>query len=243
MKEVIKDRHAKRQLRKDIFISLLAFISVGIGIYDLGHHRLTNQFEWYDFLDLAIVLIFIIDFVWSAIGSGDWKAYVKRNWYELPSLIPITGNMVFGAEAIPILRSLRLVRLVRVMRLFRVIGTAARLRKFWRGVFRVARNAHLDILALLAMVVISLGAGISWLLESKTNPNFSHLGDTLWWAINMFTNVAYVEFHPETLGGRIVAGILEFTGIAFIGIFTASLAGAILKDKPEEEEEDKMPLE
>ncbi len=29
--------------------------------------------------------------------------------------------------------------------------------------------------------------------------------------------------------------ILEFTGIAFIGLFTASLAGALLTDKPEEE--------
>ena len=239
--ENITQRYARRQLRKDLFISGLAIISVGIGIYDLTSVRESTAFTWYDILDLIIVAIFIIDFIWSAAGSGNWKSYLRRHWYEIPSLIPLTGNMVFGAEAIPLLRSLRLIRLVRVIRLLRVIGAAARLKSFWRMVFRIAHRAHIDVLAMIAVVIIFLGAGVAWLIESKSNPYFHHFGETLWWSVNMFTNVAYVEFHPETLGGRIVAMILEFTGIAFIGLFTASLAGALLTDKKEDDDEEKMP--
>ena len=233
----IHQQHAKRQLRKDLFISFLALISVAIGIYDLTQVRSSTHFEWYDILDLVIVFIFIVDFVWSAIGSGDWRAYIRRNWYEIPSLIPLTGNMVFGAEAVPLLRSLRLVRLVRVVRLLRVIGAAARLKNFWKTAFRIARRAHIDVLALVAIIVIFAGGGVAWFIESKQNVHFESFGEAMWWAVNMFTNVAYVEFHPATLGGRIVAMILEFTGIAFIGLFTASLAGALLTDKPEQEDE------
>ena len=239
----ISQRHAQRQLRKDIFISVLALISVGIGIYDLTQKRTSSAFTWYDILDLVIVGIFIVDFVWSAIGSGNWKAYVRRNWYEIPTLIPITGNMVFGAEAVPLLRSLRLVRLVRVMRLLRVVGAAARLKDFWRAVFRIIHRAHIDILALVAIFVIFVGGTIAWLIEGPVNQHFDHFGDSLWWAVNMFTNVAYVEFHPSTVGGRVVAMFLEFTGIAFIGLFTASLAGALLTDKKEVEDEMLPPLE
>jgi voltage-gated potassium channel len=234
--KTISQKQAQRQLRKDLFISVLALISVAIGLFDLSHVRTTTQFVWYDILDLVIVGIFIIDFIWSAVGSGNWRAYARRHWYELPSLIPITGNMVFGAEAVPLLRSLRLVRLVRVMRLLRVIGAATRIRIFWNSVIRIARRAHIDLLILLAIVVIFIGAGAAWLIESKTNANFTSFGESLWWALNMFSNVAYVEFHPASLGGRIVAMILEFTGIAFIGLFTASLAKALLTDKPEKEE-------
>jgi hypothetical protein len=151
--------------------------------------------------------------------------------------------MVFGAEAVPLLRSLRLVRLVRVVRLLRVFGTAARLKKFWITFFRITRRAHIDILALVAVLVILAGGGVVWLVESDANQNFYQFGDALWWAVNMFTNVAYVEFHPATGGGRIIAMFLEFTGIAFIGLFTASLAGALLTDKPEQEEEIMPPLE
>src|SRR6188472_21186 len=142
----ISQKQARRQLRKDLFISLLALISVAIGLIDLTHVRTSTQFCWYDILDLVIVGIFIIDFIWSAAGSGNWRAYARRHWYEIPSLIPITGNMVFGAEAVPLLRSLRLVRLVRVMRLLRVIGAATRIRIFWNSVIRIARRAHIDLL-------------------------------------------------------------------------------------------------
>lgn len=234
--EITQPEHAQLQLRKDLFISILALISVGIGIYDLTQPRSGTGFTWYDILDLVIVAIFIIDFVMSAVGSGDWKTYAKTHWYEIPSLIPLTGNMVQGAEAVPILRSLRLLRVVRMIRLLRVVGSAARLRGFWNKVTRIARKAHLDMLALIAILVIFAGAGLSWLIEAKNNQHFANFGDALWWAVNMFTNVAYVEFHPATLGGRIVAMILEFTGIAFIGLFTASLAGALLKDKPDKED-------
>ena len=242
MADHINHQHAQSQLRKDLFISILALISVAIGIFDLTYVRTTTHFEWYDILDLVIVAIFIIDFILSAAGSGNWRAYVRRHWYEIPSLIPITGNMVFGAEAVPLLRSLRLIRLVRVMRLLRVIGAAARIRIFWRTAIRIARQAHVDLLVLLAIVVIFAGAGAAWLIESKSNADFTSFGDSLWWAVNMFSNVAYVEFHPSRLGGRIVAMILEFTGIAFIGLFTASLAKALLTDK-HEKEENMQPLE
>lgn len=235
--ETIAQRHAQRQLRKDLFISLLALISVSIGLYDLITSRTRTDFTWYDILDLVIVGIFIIDFIASASGSGNWKDYVRRHWYEIPSLIPITGNMVAGAEAVPLLRSLRLVRLVRVVRLLRVIGAATRLKVFWKTVFRISRRAHIDILVGFAVLMILAGAGLAWLAEGKTNESFSNIGDALWWAVNMFTNVAYVEFHPATSGGRLIAMLLEFTGMAFIGLFTASLAGALLTDKPEEDED------
>ncbi len=234
-------RHAERQIRKDLFISILALISVAIGLYDMNRTRADNHFTWLDILDLLIVAIFIIDFITSAWASGNWRAYARRNWYELPSLLPITGNMVAGAQAVPLLRSLRLVRLVRVARLLRVIGAAARLRTFWRTAFRIARRAHLASLAAFAGLVIVIGAGLAWLAEAPVNPNFADLGNTLWWAVNMFTNVAYVDFHPQTNGGRVVAMLLEFTGIAFIGLFTASLAGALLLDKGEAEEEETLP--
>src|SRR3990170_7026032 len=113
-KETHDHLHAERQIKKDLFISILALISVAIGLYDLTRDRTGTHFTWYDIVDLIIVAIFIIDFIWSAVGSGNWRAYVRRNWYEIPSMIPITGNMLHGAEAIPLLHSLRLVRLVRV---------------------------------------------------------------------------------------------------------------------------------
>ena len=51
----------------------------------------------------------------------------------------------------------------------------------------------------------------------------------------MVTNVAYVDFQPATLGGRVLAGILQVWGIGFIGIFAATLTDALLTEPAPEE--------
>lgn len=235
-------KHAVRQLRKDFFISVLAVISVGIGLHDMARPRALSTFTTLDILDLLIVAVFIIDFIWSAASCGDWRGYIKKHWYEIPSLIPISGSMAKGAEAVPMLRGLRLVRLVRVLRLLRVAGTAARLKSFWKRSLRVAERAHLDALAVAALLFVLCGAGLAWLFEAPANPQFRS-GDAIWWAINMFSNVAYVDFQPVTTAGRFIAGVLEFSGIGFIGLFTASLANAFWADKQEGAPEEQKPLD
>jgi voltage-gated potassium channel len=234
-RKTMNSRQAFRQIRKDTVISLLALISVTIGVYDLARPRADSRFTPLDWIDLFIVLIFIVECVASARDSGNWRQYVKDHWYELPSLLPITSNMAAGAETVPILRGLRLVRLVRVARLLRVVGAAARLRKFWRKTLRIWEKAHLTSLWLFAASLMAIGAALAWLFESPTNEQFRG-GAPVWWAVNVFTNVAYLDFQPKTVAGRVIAVILEFSGMAFIGLFTASLATALLSDKEEEDD-------
>jgi voltage-gated potassium channel len=241
--ETKKEQHAARQLRKDLWISALALVSVAIGVYDIARPRHTTEWRWYDVLDLLIVLFFVADFAWSAQRSGSWRTYAKKHWYEIPALIPITGNLTVGSGAIPLLRGLRLVRLVRALRLLRLVGTLGRMEKFWRRTFRIARRARLGKLALFALATTLLGAALAWLFESPSNERMASPANALWWAINMFTNVAYVDFQPATGSGRVVAAVLEVLGIAFIGLFTASIANALFREDEEEPPEDKTPLD
>jgi len=238
----MNNKHTLRQIRKDLFISVLAIFSVAIGIYDLTHPRMTARFTPLDVLDLIIVGIFIIDFFYSAVSSGNWKKYLKQHWYEIPALLPITGNMVKGAEAVPLLRGMRLVRLVRVLRLLRAVGTIGRLRKSLRTASRIARRAHISGLVIFFTVMVLVGAGLAWLMEASTNERFRG-GEAIWWALNMFTNVAYVDFQPFTVWGRVISAILQLCGMAFIGLFTASLATALLTDEEDVEEKDHKPLD
>ena len=238
----MNDKHALRQMRKDLFISVLAIFSVAIGIYDLTHPRMTARFTPLDVLDLIIAGIFNIDFFYSAVSSGNWKNYLKQHWYEIPALLPVTGNMVKGAEAVPLLRGMRLVRLVRVLRLLRAVGTIGRLRNSLRTAGRIARHAHISGLIIFFTVMVLVGAGLAWLMEASINEHFRG-GDAIWWALNMFTNVAYVDFQPVTTGGHVIAAILQICGIAFIGLFTASLATALLTDVEDEEDADHRPLD
>jgi voltage-gated potassium channel len=50
----------------------------------------------------------------------------------------------------------------------------------------------------------------------------THFGDALGWAVTTITTVGYGDFYPVTVGGRIVAAGLMFSGIALLGVVTAS---------------------
>jgi voltage-gated potassium channel len=56
-----------------------------------------------------------------------------------------------------------------------------------------------------------------------------NLGDAVWWAITTITTVGYGDLYPVTVLGRVVAAALMMSGIAVIGVITASIASWLLQ--------------
>jgi len=55
-------------------------------------------------------------------------------------------------------------------------------------------------------------------------PKITRFGDALWWSLVTATTVSYGDISPQTIGGRILTGILMIAGIGFLGILTSSIA-------------------
>ena len=221
-----EQRSDGRQLARDLVISVLALASVGIGLSLLSEED-NRGFTWLEAIDLLIVAIFWIDFVIEIRRSGNARAYLKSHWWELPSLIPTTPALL---DAFP---GFAFLRVVRLLRLFRIVGVIMRLRPAGAFVVRVARDARLGVIFGIGAIVVFLGTLLAHGLEARVNPSMESWGQCTWFAFNLVTNVAYLDFQPVTLGGRVLAAILQICGIAFIGIFTASLAVALVRELPE----------
>lgn len=221
-------RSEKAQLVRDVALSVLAIVSVAIGIYSMTHEPESTLMTPLDWVDLGIVGIFWVDFVMEARRWGT-RRYVRSHWWEVPSLIPAVPALVAVFPATALLRALRLLRLVRV------VSVVMRLRPAGAYLVRLARRAHLDKIFGVAAAMVVVSTMIAYMVESRANPDMATWGQSLWFTVNMFTNVAYLDFQPVTPGGRLLAGILQVFGIAFIGIFTASLAGAIVREDPDTE--------
>jgi voltage-gated potassium channel len=215
-------RSDRAQLVRDLLLVTLALLSVAIGIYQISGEPSTG-FTWLDALDFAIVAAFWVDFVLEARRVG-YAKYVRTHWWEVPSLIPAIPALVAAFPAVALVRALRLLRLARV------ISVLLRLRPAGAYVVRLARRARVDIILGIGAIVTLLVAVLFYLIESPANPDIATFGQATWLAFNLFTNVAYLDFQPVTLGGRLLAGLMQLCGIAFIGIFTASLAGAIMRE-------------
>lgn len=55
---------------------------------------------------------------------------------------------------------------------------------------------------------------------------FKSYGDTLWWGIVTVTTVGYGDLVPQTMTGRVAAGVLMLVGVALLGTVAATLASA-----------------
>jgi voltage-gated potassium channel len=111
----------------------------------------------------------------------------------------------------------------------------ARLARFTRSGALVARTARfgrgrLDVQIAIqatttAVLVLFVGAvGIFDVERDAPHGNIRTFGDAAWWAITTVTTVGYGDRYPVTNEGRLIAVGLMLTGIAVLGVITASIA-------------------
>lgn len=62
----------------------------------------------------------------------------------------------------------------------------------------------------------------------RAGANITNFGDALWWAVTTVTTVGYGDRYPVSAEGRLVAVGLMLTGIALIGVVTATVASWLI---------------
>ena len=151
-----------------------------------------------ELLMAAVWVVFAVDLVVRlALTDARW-AFLRRNWPDVLTL------------ALPALRPLRAVLAISV------IGR--------RG--RALVRGRVVAFVVGAVAVVGFVAALAVLDAERDNPqaNIRTLEDAVWWAMTTVTTVGYGDRFPTTTEGRVVAAALMVTGIALLGVVTASLA-------------------
>lgn len=218
-------------LGRDLLMVALAILSIAILVYDEVANPAAATHEALILIDWVIVGVFVGEFAWRLWQTPDRKGFWKRNWWELPGMVPMAAG-----EA-GFLRAFRLVRAVRVVRIVRVVGVLGRLRRLNRLATGFVARTHLMYTAVVTTLVVAGGAFAVWMLERDANPEFGAFGEVLWWSVVTVTTVGYGDIVPITAAGRIVAGVLMFCGIGLIGVLAATIAQGLLRRGPVEAKE------
>ncbi len=81
------------------------------------------------------------------------------------------------------------------------------------------------------MINIVFGSYVVWRFErDAVGADIRTYGESLWWAISSVTTVGYGDYVPITVGGRVTATIMLFSGVASIAVFTGVLVGYLSTD-------------
>lgn len=156
---------------------------------------------------------FVVDYLVRLALATELGKFFVRNIFDLLVV------------ALPLLRPLRLLRLVTLLHVLnRHAGASLR----GRVVVYVAGAASL-ILFVASLAILDAERG-------REGANIESFGDALWWALTTVTTVGYGDRFPVTGMGRAVAAGLMLSGIALIGVVTATFASWLIEKVQEVED-------
>lgn len=158
--------------------------------------------------------LFATDFAVRVVLAERRGRYVLKHWLDVLII------------ALPLLRPLRLLRLVTLLKVLNRRATSG-----LRGrvaVYVAGGSALLAFCGALAVLSVERGHG----------GNIDSIGDALWWAVETMTTVGYGDRYPVTGQGRLVAVALMLSGIALLGVVTATFATWIVEHVSAAEEEE-----
>jgi len=103
-----------------------------------------------------------------------------------------------------------------------------------RRVVRHAQHALLSVLLAFGIVLLAAGS-LAYLLERNVDhPNspgaFASIPAALWWAIVTLTTTGYGDVVPQTVGGRMLAGVVMVSGILVFALWAGILASGYTEE-------------
>ncbi|MBM9509791.1 potassium channel family protein [Actinacidiphila acididurans] len=159
--------------------------------------------------------MFVADYVvrWRLSGHPFLPGYMRHHFLDTVVVV------------LPLLRPLRAVHLYEVIQRRRA---QPRLSLYGRVI------AYAGMTALL----LGFSASLAVYQQERGAPHATirTFGDSVWWACSTLTTVGYGDVTPVTPGGRSIAAVLMFLGLALLGAVTGSFSSWLLQVFTREDE-------
>jgi voltage-gated potassium channel len=223
----------------NIFIITLIILNVIAVMLETITSIETKYKPYFDWFDRISVYIFTIEYVlrvWSCTHDPRYKGSIKgRIKYMLTpgAIIDLLAFLPFYIHLFVALDlDLRILRLMRFFRLFRLTAYTKSAQMIF-NVFKSRMN-ELILSLILVLFLIVIASCLLYFAEhtypSVDDSKFTSIPATLWWAVVTLTTTGYGDVVPLTIVGRILAGIIMLTGVAFFALPAGIITAGFLEE-------------
>ncbi len=172
--------------------------------------------------DSIVCVFFLSDFFLGLYRTKHKGSYLKRNWIDLVSSIPM----------LPYVRLGRLFRVLRLFRLLRAYRSSHRLMQY----LLVHRQSSTFAAAIALTFMVVVLSSVSMLeVEKLPESNIKTAEDAIWWSLTTMTTVGYGDKFPVSTPGRVIALFPMLCGIGIFGLITSVIAAWFLKPAEQEQ--------
>lgn len=130
------------------------------------------------------------------------------------------------------IRLLRLFRIFRVLKLIELSGEA-------QTILRALRHSlpKIGIFFYALLILVFIAGTLMYLIEGGSNPGFSNILQSVYWAIVTMTTVGYGDVSPITPAGKVLASMIMLSGYAIIAVPTGIVTAQLSRGRRDKEEE------
>lgn len=225
----------------DVFMIVLVIISVFLQLDKVRH----QSHQWYADFEIAIVALFIVEYLMRAWIHNDSHQIVLDHYERSEYLgIPFRLHKVIKTVAVkkieyaltplalidllailPSYRPLRFLRIFLIFRLFKLFRYINSIKLFTQIISN--KRFELYTLAVFLGLLIFIGSTAIFLFENEeSGGHVRNLFDALYLTVVTVSTVGYGDIAPETVGGRLVAMGLIFSGLGVLSFFTSIIVSA-----------------
>jgi voltage-gated potassium channel len=177
--------------------------------------------------EVGITLLFVAEFTVRCYAAESRLGYLRRHWIDLIALLPAVRALRF-LRAFRVFRMLEVLQALRILRLGALVRLLAEVERAGRRVTWIAKHNGVHVFLTVAAGLVLVGGGLVYELEHAANPEFHDLSNSLWWAFATMATVGYGD-GPETVVGRVVAGLIMVVGIGCFGLITATVTTVFIE--------------
>lgn len=198
-----------------------------------GEPRIAAWDRRVDWWLTGLAVLFLVAYAWQVLDTdiGEFGAVLLETivtgvWvlFGLDYLVRIalahnrwrfvyTHLLDLAILVLPMFRQLRALRVITVISVLN-----RQLRDDVRG------RVVLYVVGTVALVGFVASLAVLDAERDAPDASITSFGDAVWWTLTTISTVGYGDRFPVTFEGRVVAGALMVTGIALLGVVTASIA-------------------
>lgn len=180
-------------------------------------------------IELAVSLVFILDYAAQVYVADDRRAYVTSFWgiIDLVAVLPA----VFPIVGLTQVKTVRLFRILRVLRVLKLLKSATVRARASSQAKTSTLAIDLEIFAIALVTAMIMSASLMWFAEGEmeTASSAPDAFEGLWFAVVTLTTTGSGVNVPQTVLGRVVAGSTMIVGLALFGILTSVIGRTMLK--------------
>jgi voltage-gated potassium channel len=182
---------------------------------------------WFRLIEWVLTILFTIEYSLRIYAVRKPWHYI-RSFYgiiDLVSILPTYLSIFFvGAHTLLIVRALRLLRIFRILKLVYFLRET-------RILVLALYNSRgkISIFLFFVVLMVTIIGAIMYLIEGQSNPGFSNIPKSIYWAVVTLTTVGFGDITPQTNFGQFLSAIVMILGYAVLAVPTGIVTMELVK--------------